>query len=71
MEHYKATTMRLLVSHQLLREEYMRAGGSSHYLIIAEALYMLCTETKLLMLLVVCTLLKIRINKVKQDFVLV
>jgi len=60
--------MRLLVSHQLLREEYMRAGS---YLIIAEAMYILCTETKLLMLLVVCTLLKICINKVKQDFVLV
>jgi len=50
--------MRLLVSHQLLREEYMRASGLSHYLIIAEAMYILYTETKPLMLLVVCTLLK-------------
>jgi len=45
----------------------MRVG----YLIIVEAMYMLYTETKLLMLLVVCTLLKIHINKVKQGFVLV
>ena len=26
-----ATTMRLLVSHQLLIESHMRAGGLSHY----------------------------------------
>ena len=31
---YKATTMRLLVSHQLPIKECMRAGGLSHYLII-------------------------------------
>jgi len=58
--------MRLLVSHQLLREEYMWAVGLSHYLII-EVMHVLYTETsniKLLMLLVVCTLLKIQLNKV-------
>ena len=32
--HTKATTMRLLVSHQLTMEECMRAGGLTHYLII-------------------------------------
>ena len=30
----KATTMRLLVSHQLPMKECMLAGGLSHYLII-------------------------------------
>jgi len=60
---YKVTIMRLLVSH---REEYIQMGGLSHYLIIAEVMYALYTETsniKPLMLLVVCTLLKIHINK--------
>jgi len=64
--------MRLLVSHQfLLKDGYMRAGKLSHYLIIVEAMYIVYPETKLLMLLVVWTLLKIHINKVKQGFVLV
>jgi len=53
--------MRLLVSHQLLREEYMRTSGLSHYLIIVEVMHLpVYTETsniKLLMLLVVCVLL--------------
>jgi len=53
--------MRLFVSHQLLKEECMRAGGLSHYLIIVEVMYILYTETKLLMLLV--EFLKIHINK--------
>jgi len=55
--------MRLLVSHQLLKEECMRAGGLSHYLIIVEVMYYTGTETKLLMHLVECTLLKMQINK--------
>jgi len=55
--------MRLLVSHQLLKEECMRAGRLSHYLIIVEVMYILYTETILLMLLVECTLLKMHINK--------
>jgi len=58
--------MRLLVSHQLLREECMRAGGLSHYLIIVEAMHILYTETKLLMLLIVCTLLKMHIKKLNK-----
>jgi len=52
----------------------MQAGGLSHCLIIVEVMYVLYTETsniKLLMFLVVFTLLKIHINKVKQGFVLV
>jgi len=66
--------MRLFVSHQLLREEYMRADVLSHYRIIVEVMHIPYTETsniKLLMLLLVWTLLKIHINKVKQGFVLV
>ena len=35
---FKATTMRLLVSHQLTIEDYMRAGGLSHYPIILKSL---------------------------------
>jgi len=61
--------MRLVVSHQLLREN---TCGWADYLIIVEIMYVLYTETsniKLLMLLVVCTLLKIHINK--KGFVLV
>jgi len=37
--------MRLFVSHQLLREEYMRVGRLYHYLIIVEVMYVLYTET--------------------------
>jgi len=54
--------MRLLVSHQLLGE-YMRAGGRVGHLIVVEAMYILYTEIKLLMLLAVWTILKIHINK--------
>jgi len=46
-------------------------GRVIYYLNIVEAMYILYTETKLLMLLVVWTMLKIHINKVKQGFVLV
>jgi len=66
--------MRLLVSHQLLREECMQAGGLSHYLIIVDAMYVIYTETgniKFLMLLVVFTLFEIHINKFNKGFVLV
>jgi len=35
------------------------------YLIIVEVMHVLYSENKLLMLLVVCTLLKIHINEVK------
>jgi len=41
----------------------MRAGGLSHYLIIVEVMDILYTETKLLILLAECTLLKMHINK--------
>jgi len=57
-EDDEATTMRLLVSHQLLREENMQAG----YLIILEVVYEIYTETSNIMLLVVCILLKIYIR---------
>ena len=33
-DYYKATTMRLLVSHQLTKQECMRAGRLTYYLII-------------------------------------
>jgi len=41
----------------------MRAGWLSHYPIIVEVMYILYAETKLLMLLVECTLLKMQMKR--------